>query len=83
MIHINEILGVKVAFSAPMRTTVGKYAYCLGCFLSGVIVGLGIWVALTDDREGLWPLPVFLVGAAIVWVLGRIARNMLADTRAS
>jgi hypothetical protein len=67
------------AHPASMRARIGNALYWVGCFLSAVVVALGIWIVLTDDHDGLWPLPTYLVSAAVVWLAGRIFRNVVSE----
>ena len=62
-----------------MRARVGNALYWIGCVLSVLVVALGVWITLTDDQDGLWPLPAFVVGAAVVWLIGRICRGALSS----
>ncbi len=57
---------------------VGNIIDYLSYLLSGLVLALGIWITLTDDKEGFWPMPAFILGAAIVWVAGRISRKVLS-----
>ncbi len=60
----------------PMRAGVGRIIYCLSCLLSGLVLALGISITLTDDQNGFWLMPVFILAAAMVWLAGRISRRV-------
>jgi heme/copper-type cytochrome/quinol oxidase subunit 4 len=56
----------------------GNLLYWFGCVLSALIVALGIWLAITDAWDGWWHLATLVVCAMIVWLIGRICRNVLS-----
>ncbi len=62
-----------------MRARIGRTVYCLSCLLSGLVLALGVWITLTDDKDGFWPMPAFILAAMIVWLAGRISRRVLSE----
>jgi hypothetical protein len=60
-----------------MITRLGNVLYWAGCVLAAVVLALGAWVSL-EGREVGYVLGAAIGLAAIIWLVGRACRYVLA-----
>jgi hypothetical protein len=65
---------------AGMAERVGNVLYWLGCIVAGltVLLGVGVFFASQNQREGLSVMAFVFVFAFIAWLVGRACRYVLA-----
>jgi hypothetical protein len=70
-------LGISVA------ERLGNVLYWLGCIVAALVAGIGVFVYVAEGKvrsDGLMMLIVFLVLAAVPWLIGRALRYVLSAT---
>ena len=73
-------LGIRVT---GMAERLGNVLYWLGCIIAALVAGIGVFVYVAEGlgrSDGLMMLIVFLVLAAVPWLIGRALRYVLSAT---